>query len=127
VTRDNGESLLHRLQRWIGSVNPAEIFGAFFLTWKRSTSALVSARVCRRLECESFGIASPPILRWLSNMLPQRASLLALLLFCLSRIASAEVVEILRDPWGIPHVFAETDAAAFYGLGYARPKIEHSR
>lgn len=36
-----------------------------------------------------------------------------------SRVASAEVVEILRDPWGIPHVFAETDAGAFYGLGYA--------
>lgn len=31
----------------------------------------------------------------------------------------AEAVEILRDPWGIPHVFAETDRGAFYGLGYA--------
>ena len=60
-----------------------------------------------------------PILRWLSNMRLQRASLVALLFICLSRIASAEVVEILRDPWGIPHVFAETDAAAFYGMGYA--------
>jgi penicillin G amidase len=28
-------------------------------------------------------------------------------------------VEILRDPWGVPHVFAETDADAFRGLGYA--------
>ncbi|MBM4090831.1 MAG: penicillin acylase family protein [Planctomycetes bacterium] len=28
-------------------------------------------------------------------------------------------VEILRDPWGIPHVFADTDTGAFYGLGYA--------
>ncbi|NOX55830.1 MAG: penicillin acylase family protein [Planctomycetes bacterium] len=28
-------------------------------------------------------------------------------------------VEILRDRWGIPHIFAETDADAFYGLGYA--------
>jgi len=28
-------------------------------------------------------------------------------------------IDILRDPWGIPHVFAETDAGAFYGLGYA--------
>ncbi len=27
--------------------------------------------------------------------------------------------EILRDTWGIPHVFADTDAGAFYGLGYA--------
>ncbi len=28
-------------------------------------------------------------------------------------------VEILRDPWGVPHIFADTDAAAFFGLGYA--------
>ncbi|HID24503.1 MAG TPA: hypothetical protein EYP14_19185, partial [Planctomycetaceae bacterium] len=28
-------------------------------------------------------------------------------------------VEILRDRWGIPHIFAQTDADAFYGLGYA--------
>jgi acyl-homoserine lactone acylase PvdQ len=27
--------------------------------------------------------------------------------------------EILRDAWGIPHVFAATDEEAFYGLGYA--------
>jgi penicillin amidase len=27
--------------------------------------------------------------------------------------------EILRDPWGIPHVFADTDEGAFFGLGYA--------
>ncbi|MEX0936865.1 MAG: penicillin acylase family protein [Pirellulales bacterium] len=31
----------------------------------------------------------------------------------------AEQVEVLRDPWGIPHVFATTDEGAFYGLGYA--------
>ncbi len=31
----------------------------------------------------------------------------------------AERVEVLRDPWGIPHVFAATDAGAFFGLGYA--------
>ena len=28
-------------------------------------------------------------------------------------------VELLRDQWGIPHVFAETDAGAMYGLGWA--------
>lgn len=28
-------------------------------------------------------------------------------------------IELLRDAWGIPHVFAETDAGAMYGLGYA--------
>src|SRR5215207_4944748 len=27
--------------------------------------------------------------------------------------------ELLRDEWGIPHVFADTDAGAMYGLGYA--------
>jgi penicillin amidase len=28
-------------------------------------------------------------------------------------------IELLRDSWGIPHVFAESDAGALYGLGYA--------
>jgi acyl-homoserine lactone acylase PvdQ len=28
-------------------------------------------------------------------------------------------VELTRDRWGVPHVFAETDAGAMYGLGYA--------
>jgi penicillin amidase len=28
-------------------------------------------------------------------------------------------VEVLRDEWGIPHVFSATDAGAMYGLGYA--------
>ena len=53
-------------------------------------------------------------------MLLQRALLLwGLFVYCPSQTVFAEVVEILRDPWGIPHVFAETDAGAFYGLGYA--------
>lgn len=28
-------------------------------------------------------------------------------------------VELLRDRWGTPHVFSDTDAGAMYGLGYA--------
>ena len=28
-------------------------------------------------------------------------------------------IELLRDSWGVPHVFADTDAGAMYGLGYA--------
>ena len=28
-------------------------------------------------------------------------------------------IELLRDRWGVPHVFAPTDAGAMYGLGYA--------
>lgn len=32
---------------------------------------------------------------------------------------SREIVEIVRDGWGIAHVFAETDAGAFFGAGYA--------
>ncbi len=36
--------------------------------------------------------------------------------------ASAADVEILRDTWGTPHIFAETDADAMYGLGYATAK-----
>ncbi len=48
--------------------------------------------------------------------------------FCCSRVAvpprehregSYGKVELLRDRWGVPHVFASTDAGAMYGLGYA--------
>lgn len=28
-------------------------------------------------------------------------------------------IELLRDTWGIPHVIADTDSGAMYGLGYA--------
>ena len=28
-------------------------------------------------------------------------------------------IELVRDTWGIPHVFSDTDAGAMYGLGYA--------
>jgi penicillin amidase len=28
-------------------------------------------------------------------------------------------VELLRDTWGVPHVFADSDEGAMYGLGYA--------
>jgi penicillin amidase len=28
-------------------------------------------------------------------------------------------IELLRDSWGVPHVFGDTDAGAMYGLGYA--------
>src|SRR6185295_6236458 len=28
-------------------------------------------------------------------------------------------IELITDTWGIPHVFATTDAGAMYGLGYA--------
>lgn len=30
-----------------------------------------------------------------------------------------ETVEILRDRWGVPHIYAETEAGALFGQGYA--------
>jgi len=36
-----------------------------------------------------------------------------------SSTPTAEPVLLLRDRWGIPHVLAQTDEGAFYGLGYA--------
>ncbi|MEK7684968.1 MAG: penicillin acylase family protein [Verrucomicrobiota bacterium] len=54
---------------------------------------------------------------------PFTRSVLLAILMGVSTLRAADdippTVEILRDPWGIPHVFADTDAAAFYGLGYA--------
>ena len=29
------------------------------------------------------------------------------------------VVELLRDPWHVPHILADSDEGAMYGLGYA--------
>ncbi len=34
-------------------------------------------------------------------------------------LAFAEEVEIIRDQWGIPHVYAQAEEALFYGAGYA--------
>jgi penicillin G amidase len=46
-------------------------------------------------------------------------ALFTLLYSLIPTLGAAPSVEILRDPWGIPHVFADTDAGAMYGLGYA--------
>jgi len=51
--------------------------------------------------------------------------LVVLLVLAVIRSASAQPVseygpvDLLRDSWGVPHVFAETDKGAMYGLGYA--------
>lgn len=34
--------------------------------------------------------------------------------------AAGRQVTIYRDKWGVPHIYADTDAAAAYGLGYAQ-------
>jgi len=46
---------------------------------------------------------------------------MALLASVTSSVAQADVggVEVLRDTWGIPHVYAEAEADGFFGLGYA--------
>ncbi|MDT8341518.1 MAG: penicillin acylase family protein [Longimicrobiales bacterium] len=45
--------------------------------------------------------------------------------------ARAERVEILRDEWGVPHIYADTDADAVFGLMYTQaeddfPRIERN-
>ncbi len=42
------------------------------------------------------------------------------LLLCLLPLAHAEHVTILRDEYGVPHVFAPDAAGAAYGSGYAQ-------
>src|SRR5205085_4012584 len=37
-----------------------------------------------------------------------------------SVVASARGTEILWDTWGVPHIFANDDAAAFYAFGKAQ-------
>ncbi|MCH8334142.1 penicillin acylase family protein, partial [Candidatus Sumerlaeota bacterium] len=48
--------------------------------------------------------------------------LAALLLFSAvpAYLAVGEEVEIIRDNFGVPHIFAETDEAVFFGSGYAQ-------
>ncbi len=49
-----------------------------------------------------------------------------------ARAVPSDVVKIVRDSWGIPHVFANTSEGAFFGLGYASAEdrmfqMEYSR
>ena len=46
-------------------------------------------------------------------------ALLASLLAFSGVSAVAEEVRIIRDPWGVPHVFAESNHGAGYGYGWA--------
>jgi acyl-homoserine-lactone acylase len=41
--------------------------------------------------------------------------------------ASAQRVTILRDKWGIPHVFGKSDADAVFGLMYAQAEDDFNR
>jgi penicillin amidase len=34
-------------------------------------------------------------------------------------LVAAPTAELLRDPWGTPHIFATTETEGFFGLGYA--------
>src|ERR1043166_2316445 len=45
---------------------------------------------------------------------------LALLLTSCTLLYGAAKVEILRDPYGVPHIFGATAEAAAYGAGYAQ-------
>ena len=46
--------------------------------------------------------------------------LAAVFLFGGASMATGEKVTIVRDEWGVPHVFAETEAGGCYGLGWAQ-------
>ena len=47
-------------------------------------------------------------------------------------VSASETVEVVRDSWGVPHVYASSSEGAFYGLGYASAQdrmfqMEYSR
>ena len=47
-------------------------------------------------------------------------------------VSGSETIEIVRDYWGIPHIFASSSEGVFYGLGYATAQdrmfqMEYSR
>ena len=41
--------------------------------------------------------------------------------------ARAESVEIIRDEWGIPHIFGKTDADTVFGTLYAQAEDDFNR
>ncbi len=47
------------------------------------------------------------------------ALVLSLVLQCSAAPQEYGTVELLRDRWGVPHIFSDTDAGAMYGLGHA--------
>ena len=50
----------------------------------------------------------------------KRSLTLSLILVLASVAASAQPAEILWDTWGVPHIFAKTDAGVFYAFGQAQ-------
>ncbi len=41
--------------------------------------------------------------------------------------AETSEVELLRDEWGVPHVYAKTEPAGYYGLGFAQAEDQAER
>ena len=59
-----------------------------------------------------FGLALNPWLKWLSRRrLPQVDGVLSL-----SGLTAP--VEVIRDRWGVPHIYAETDRDLFFAQGF---------
>jgi acyl-homoserine lactone acylase PvdQ len=52
------------------------------------------------------------------SLLPGALTLL-LAMACSAALPDYGKVEFMRDTWGVPHVFSDTDRGAMYGLGYA--------
>jgi penicillin amidase len=52
----------------------------------------------------------------------RRLALLIVGLVCLASLAPAQeansAVEVIRDKWGVPHIFADSEPDGFYALGY---------
>ena len=38
-----------------------------------------------------------------------------------------ESLTLIRDEWGVPHIYAESEDAGYYGLGYAQAQDQGER
>jgi len=54
------------------------------------------------------------------NIWTERVAIAMFLALAFSSTVSAADVEIIRDRWGVPHVYAENLADASFGLAYAQ-------
>ncbi len=71
----------------------------------------------------------------MSNRLARTAKLLAVTALALlnacsqpePKVAAGEDLTIIRDDWGVPHIYADSEDAGYFGLGYAQAHDQGER
>lgn len=59
--------------------------------------------------------------------LAQTCTLIAVLAGGLTASAGAATADLIRDDWGVPHIYAESEPAGYYALGFAQAEDQGER